>query len=179
MRRPRGHTTQSWSGAATFPRELSIVRSADGYRLKSKPVRELERLHDRSVKLKRQKINRTATLSDPIPFDKAPIELDLTSMASSARMLPSRYGIRLRNDLGEYVSMEYDRKKRLFRVDRTQRRPSGFRILSPPYRPPLEPETGTMRWRLLVDVASMELFAADGGIVSPPNFFSARPIDFI
>ena len=176
----QGHTTQSWSGAATFPRELSIVRSADGYRLKSKPVRELERLRGRSVKLKRQKINRTATLSDRIPFDKAPIELDLTFDGIDGPDAPSRYGIRLRNDLGEYVSMEYDRKKRLFRVDRTQAAAVRF---SDPFASvqtaPYEPETGTMRWRLLVDVASMELFAADGRIVFTDVFFPGKPFDII
>ena len=176
----QGHTTRSWSGAATFPRELSIVRSADGYRLKSKPVRELERLRGRSVKLKRQKINRTATLSDRIPFDKAPIELDLTFDGIDGPDAPSRYGIRLRNDLGEYVSMEYDRKKRLFRVDRTQAAAVRF---SDPFASvqtaPYEPETGTMRWRLLVDVASMELFAADGRIVFTDVFFPGKPFDII
>ena len=36
-----------------------------------------------------------------------------------------------------------------------------------------------MRWRLLVDVASMELFAADGRIVFTDVFFPGKPFDII
>ena len=173
----QGYTTRSFSGAATFPRELSLASTQNGYRLVSHPVHELSRLRDKSQKLQRTRIEGTVRLSPEVPFDKAPIELDAHF---GKRQNATRYGIRLRNDSGEYISIVYDRLTQCFTADRTHATAVQF---SEPFasvehaRLPLGCDP--THWYALIDVASIELFVGGGTVVFTNVFFPSAPFDTI
>ena len=169
---------RSWAGAATFPRELSVVRDGESYRLVAEPAAEIGNLYGRQVRLPGMEIDGTVPLSDRVPFAKAPLDISLSFGLPKHR--PALYGIRLRNGAGEYFSIEYDFRAGCFRADRTNATGTKF---SEPFacvqQAPYRPDGKTMEWRLLVDVASVELFAGENKIVVTDVFYPSEPFDTI
>lgn len=169
--------TKTWAGAATFPRELNVVKNDNTYFLQSQPIKELANLYDKEVKVKRAKIDSNLNLSNFLYFDKAPIEINLSFAADH---LPGRYGIRLKNSLNEYITIYYDSQMEQFFVDRTNATGIKFNerfasIQKAHYKNKDE----TMNWRLLIDLASLEFFADGGKIVFSDTFYPTKPFDLI
>ena len=176
----QSYTTRSWSGAATFPREMSIVHRNGAYRLTSLPVKEIAELYGKQIKLKKVQTDKTLTLSDRIPFDKAPIEMNLQFGDTDAPNAAERFGIRLKSPSGEYVSMEYDKSHDMMVVDRSH---ATYVQFSEPFssiqRVPYRPIEGRSTWKILIDAASMEFFVDDGVLVFTNVFFPGQPFDTI
>ena len=176
----QSYTTRSWSGAATFPREMSIVRRNGAYRLTSLPVKEIAELYGQQVKLKKIRTDKTLTLSEKIPFDKAPIEMNLQFGDTETPDAAARFGIRLKSPSGEYVSMEYDKSSGTMVVDRSH---ATYVQFSEPFssiqRVPYRPIKGRSTWKILIDAASMELFVDDGVLVFTNVFFPGQPFNTI
>lgn len=173
----RGIYTDTWSGAATFPRELTVVKDKEGYRLQMEPVKELAQLCRKEIKQGKTKIKDTFNLSDRLTFNSSPIEINLSF---STDKLPEQYGIRLKNEAGEYILLGYDRKKQQYYVDRTQAVAVKFhdQFASPQYAP-FKPDGKEMKWRLLIDAGSVELFTGDNQIVFSNLFFPSIPFNII
>lgn len=173
----RGIYTDTWSGAATFPRELSIVKDNEGYRLSMEPVKEIAHLYQKEVKLGQTTIDGTFNLSDKLTFDAIPLEINLTFASDK---LPEKQGIRFSNKHGEYIGLGYNRNEQQFYVDRTQAVAVKFHEqFAVPQSAPFTPNGKDMQWRLLVDAGSVELFAGDNKIVFSNIFFPSSPFDTI
>jgi fructan beta-fructosidase len=169
--------TKTWSGAATFPRELNVVKDDNRYYLQSKPIKELANLYGKEVKIKREKIDSNLNLSKYITFDKAPIEISLNFSTSH---LPGKYGIRIKNDLNENITLYYDSKLGEIFVDRTNATGIKFNERYASLQKTSYKNVGkTMSWRLLIDVASLEFFTDDGKIVFTDTFYPTKPFDQI
>lgn len=172
---------ETWSGAATFPRDLGLVKEDSRYLLVSEPVREIRNLYGETVRIDGTRIEHIVPLSDKISFGKAPIELKLTFGQEEAVGSPaSRYGIRLKNGKGEHITIGYDNTDKLFYVDRTN---AVGEVFSDKYASlhvcPYTADTPEMEWHLLIDVASVELFAAEGRVVFTNTFYPSTPFDRI
>lgn len=172
----------TWSGAATFPRELGLVDDDGLYLLTSAPVRELDHLKRDSVQLAPCNVRERQDLSTQIPFAKAPIELKLTFDQSENTRLgfAARYGVRLSNAKGEYIALGYDNVQKLFYVDRTNATGDIFSDrFAGLQRAPYILNTPREEWTLLIDASSVELFAAGGRMVLTNVVYPSEPFDHI
>ncbi|WP_436416494.1 glycoside hydrolase family 32 protein [Petrimonas sp.] len=159
---------QIWSGAATFPRELGLVKTGDIYLLTSAPVREIEKLYGKSVSLQNREIVNTQTVFADADFAASPVEITLTfDVESNTRMdFPGKYGITLKNAAGEYYTIGYDNVDRFFYADRTNATSEEISEHFPSFQVlPFIVDGKTATWKLIVDMSSVELFAADGKVV--------------
>ncbi|WP_036930284.1 glycoside hydrolase family 32 protein [Prevotella sp. 10(H)] len=173
----RGIFTHHWSGAATFPRELSLVKDKNNYRLDIQPVKEIVGLYGKQAKLDKAKIEGTLNISDKLQFKANQAELKLNF---SSQSLPEKYGVCLKNNNGEFIELGFDKKLQRFYVDRTNAtgvkfhdRFASFQT-SLPYNPEKE-----IQWRILVDVSSVEMFVGDNQIVFSDIFFPSSAFDII
>lgn len=174
--------TSVWSGSATFPRELGLVKDNNTYLLTSVPVKELAVLHRDSVKVGQRSLTGTYLLSDDIPFEKAPVEIELTfRLANNYDQTESaKYGVKLKNEAGQYITIGYDRKEMMFYVDRTHATGEVFSDkFASLHAVHYELNSEEIKWHLLVDVSSVELFAADGRVVMTNTFYPSEPFDMI
>ena len=169
-----------WSGAATMPRELGLVKDGSLYLLTSTPVREIDALRGESVVLKDLKVDGTLPLSDRFTFAAVPIDLRLTFDQSESTKLgfAARYGVRLKNGKGESVTIGYDNVKKCFYIDRTQATGETFSDKFPAvHTAPYIVRTPTIAWRLLIDVSSVEFFTADGRVAMTDLTYPTTPYD--
>lgn len=171
-----------WSGATTFPRELGLDKVVDTYLLTSTPVKELDILKGESVKIDPTTIDKKLSISDQFAFAKAPIELKLTfDQENNTQMsFASRYGITLKNAKGEYITIGYDNLDKFFYVDRTNATGEVFSDkFACVHTVPYIVNTPQIEWTLLIDVASVELFTAEGRVVITDVFYPSEPFDTI
>lgn len=164
-----------WSGAMTLPRELGLVPGPDGkgYLLTSTPVRELDGLRGETVMLKGLQVDGTLDLTKRIPFVRSALDLRLTfDLAAAKGSLATRYGVRLRNTQGEYIDIGYDRNRQAFYIDRTHAGSKALPVkeFAAVHTAPFVVKGQTVDWRLVIDRASVEFFAA-GGRVSMTDVF--------
>lgn len=172
----------TWSGAATFPRELGLVKDGPLYLLTSEPVREVQALRGETFTIEPQPVEKSILLSDRFDFAKAPVEIKLTfdQKENTKLSFASRYGVRLKNEQGEYITIGYDNVDKLFYVDRTNAVGEIFSdkfasIHSCPYIV----NTPESEWTLLIDVSSVEFFTAGGRVVFTDVFYPSSPFDRI
>ncbi len=162
--------THPWRSAMTVPRDLQLLKMADGFRLQSRPVRELERLRTATVTLPPRTFRGMADLRDEIDFpittSEVLLEFDL------GRTTARSFGVTLSNDVGEVYRLGFDRASGRFTSDRTRSGPAAFsdKFLRV-HGAPRAAASDRLQMRILFDVASAELFADDGTTVLTDVFF--------
>ncbi|MCC6460544.1 MAG: glycoside hydrolase family 32 protein [Saprospiraceae bacterium] len=159
--------TGVWRSAMTLPRSLSLRRSGEGYRLLSAPVRELQRLRQKAQTIPAGPIKGTLPLDTPAPLREIDLTLDWNGAAQAAPL-----GLELFNAKGERVLLGYDPVAQELFMDRTQ---SGNLDFSPKFsskdRAPYRATGKRLRLHVFIDLASVEVFADDGGAVMTGIFF--------
>lgn len=141
------------------------------------PIKEIAQLYRKEIKFGKTKIKDTYSLSDKLTFDTAPLEINLSFSSGD---LPGKYGIRLKNQQGEYMLLGYNSGRQQFYVDKTQAVAVKFHDqFACPQSAPFKPEGKEMKWRLLVDAGSVELFVGDNKIVFSNIFFPSSPFHII
>jgi fructan beta-fructosidase len=167
--------TKTWAGAATFPREISVVKDGVDYFLQFRPVKELVGLYKSDTKIKKTKVEKSLKLlNGPDIF---PIDIDLRF---DAQRLPGEFGVRLKNANSEYLTLLYDSKQAEFVVDRKNASNAKFHDrFGSEQRVAYKPHSDTLDFRLLIDVASVEFFASEGKIVFTDTFYPTKPFDQI
>jgi fructan beta-fructosidase len=165
--------TGTWRSAMTVARELSLKNTAAGIRLISQPVRELAALRGEPVTLNGRTVNGEVDLTPEISFPATPAEIVLTfDSAASAR----DFGVVLANDQGQQVRIGYEPGAKRFYVDRTGSGKTDFsKDFAGKHTAPAPATPGPVSLRLLVDVASVELFANDGA-VAMTEILPRRPL---
>lgn len=174
--------TRVWSGAVTFPRELGLDKVENMYLLTSLPVDELSVIRGETLRVENQKVDRVYPLSGLCSFAKAPVELKLTFDQSQNTQMSfaSRYGVKLKNKKGEYISVGYDNIEKFFYVDRTNAAGEVFSDkFASTHLIPYIVNTPRVEWRLLIDVASLEFFTAGGRVAVTDVFYPSEPFDQI
>lgn len=152
--------THPWRSNMSVPRELLLCRINGTLRLCQTPVRELQKLRDKSIQLSDTTLN-----SEPIPLDlrtqqcEIHVEFDPGTAAD--------FGLRVLKKNDQQTIVGYDVKSKSVYVDRTK---SGNVSFHPGFAGrhagPLEPDAaGRIRLHVLTDACSVEVFANDGQTV--------------
>lgn len=143
-----------WCGQMSIPRELSLIRTGGGLRLKQEPVAELTRYYMDSLVLAGAEIS--ATIGVPLAL-KAPaldfdLELDSELSSEDAVIIEFR-----RADKAATLQLDLDRDEIVLTLDSNQiDRPTSPAA----YRAPLGLTDGAGESiRVLLDTASIEVFA--------------------
>lgn len=156
----------TWRGAMTLPRDLSLVRDADGLRLLQRPIPELEAARQPLSALGGQAV---APGENPLANVRGSA-LDLMVRVRVDGSAASRFGIRVRVGAHEQTTIGYNLARRILYVDRSKSgaQASGF---AAPHIAPLEPRDGVVDLRIIVDQTSVEVFADGGRLVFTEQIF--------
>ena len=165
--------TSPWRSAMTVPRSLHLATTPEGFRVRSTPVRELERLRRDEVRLPRLAARGVVPLSDIVGFAPAPAEVEMAFEVGP----DSDVGIELSNARGERYRVGYRAGDDVFYSDRTEAGDHAFSdaFADDVHEAPRQARGDTVRLRVFFDVASMELFADDGTTVMTEIFFPSEP----
>ncbi|MGC9152027.1 MAG: glycoside hydrolase family 32 protein [Microbacter sp.] len=166
--------TVKWRSAMTFPRTLSLVKDHGSYVLESRPIREIAKLHTERVTLKPLQITGMKNITTAVPFALSPMEMSITFRVESKN--EGTFGMELSNDRNEKLIVGYDAAKKQLFVDR---RKSGIVSFSPDFpvvaTAPCLLENHQLKLHILIDAASIEVFAQNGTSVLTDIFFPTKP----
>jgi fructan beta-fructosidase len=169
--------TTQWRSATTLPRTLTLNNTAEGYRLASLPVKELEKLRAKSVELGKMTVNETVDLTSKLCFVPTQSELVLEFQKPMAGI----FKVELSNARGEKYAMGYDASTNQFFSDRTKSGDASFsdKFSSKIHYSPRHSNDNLVRLHLFFDVASAELFADNGTDVMTEIYFPSEDYDRI
>lgn len=161
--------TEKWRSAMTVARTLELENTPAGLRVASKPVKELQNIYKDSYTLKEQTISDALAISENAPFTTPIFDLQLEVERLSA---DGQFAIELSNDRNQKVLIGYEAARSQYYIDRRNAGNNGFSddFAGIHYAPRLATDA-SFPLRLLVDVASVELFADGGKTVMTDIFF--------
>jgi len=159
--------TGVWRSAMTLPRELKLISENNKYLLTSEPVKEIQLLRESKTELKPGLIKEKLEIAEP----PMPAELDL-KFSIPATDASTDFGIELYNSKGENLLIGYDKAKGEFYVNRTNAGNSDFsKDFSGIHVSPFALGGSSVDMHLVIDAASVELFAMSGKVVMTEIFF--------
>ena len=158
--------TTKWRSAMTIARELKLQNTANGLRLFSSPVKEMETLRKNVINLPSSTLSGKTIIQDVNP---SKIELELTFDVANATS--KSFGIELTNSKGEHIRISYDKASSLVIIDRSNAGKMNFSADFPGlhYIPLVAKDK--MKWHIFFDHNSLELFVDDGSVVATDIFF--------
>ncbi|HEX2683438.1 MAG TPA: glycoside hydrolase family 32 protein [Ferruginibacter sp.] len=161
--------TEKWRSAMTVPRDLSLEKIDGKYFLMSRPVPELNSITENPVSKENITTNNldlttiTGKLAGP-----AKLELKLNEL--------SNFTITLANDSAQKLVIGYDKASNNYYIDRTGAGNVNFKEgFAAKHTAPRILKTPNTSITLILDVASVELFADDGLTVMTEIFFPGKP----
>lgn len=167
--------TTRWRSAMTLPRELNLRQTAAGYRLFSRPARELNRLRDRTIALKPAVFSDQYDISAQIGAFDGLLEVELE--LESADGAPLDVALECANALGNRYEVGCNTKTGQYYADRRQAGKQAFseKFAGTVATAPRISGDKTVRLRFFLDTASAELFADVGSAVMTDIFFPESP----
>ncbi|MEN9884363.1 MAG: hypothetical protein RLZZ420_1580 [Bacteroidota bacterium] len=157
--------TETWRSACTIPRELMLIRVGTAYRIASQPVKELDGYAQHPVKLLSPVAKKTLKLGPKEGNVFFPCRIDLTSG------VPEDLSFKLSNENGEEVLVGFDKTADRFYIDRSRAGKKYFhQEFAAKHTAPRLTGNKNLQMTLVLDVASVELFA-DGGLTTMTSVF--------
>lgn len=160
--------TTKWRGQMTIPREVALQTVDGNLHLIQRPVDELDTLIDPSRKWSLSTPleltgDQTVDLTTQIPFETGSM-LSLEYLFNVANVSRGKIGLKFSNDLGEFISFDFDITEQIYEFDR---RKSGDVSFSPRFADTLRRvdrirTSESVSGRIILDTASIEIFADDG-----------------
>ena len=152
--------TEKWRSAMTLPRELSLVKTAQGLRLAQNPVAETVGLRGAKT-LEKQGVTIQSELALP---ELASSQHEITLVFDLSRATAREFGLELSNTRGEVYKIGYDVAKNAYYSDRTTAGNGDFskKFATTRHYAPRLSNDKTVKMRMFFDAASCELFADDG-----------------
>ena len=149
--------TEKWRSAMTIPRELSLKAIDNTIFLASEPVKELRKNMPKTYTMNNTLVNGSLDLSDQIQAFNGQYQLKFSSDQIT------NYSIVLSNDGGEELVIGFDKKANQYCIDRSRAGKINFEkgFGAKHTAPRISVDAGT-HVTLVVDVASVELFADSG-----------------
>jgi len=172
--------TERWRSAMTLPRVLSLQKEENNYRLTSVPVEEIEHLSTEFMKLGRVTFSGKKNVDlGELPESQYDIELTYRVARGPDCDLISDFGITLENNRGQQIKAGYHLKNRQVFVDRSLSGDMDFSEQFPGIHraPYLFSEDGVIKFRVLIDKSSLELFVDDGKVLMTEIFFPDEPFN--
>jgi fructan beta-fructosidase len=164
--------TKTWRSAMTIPRELKLMKADTGYYVASEPVKELNTIKGGSVELHNIAVKGDVSLTKLLKRSDGQYELDIIS-----NQLKS-FAITLSNANGEQLVTGYDDSEKSWYIDRTKAGVSDFHPEFAKRMVTKRKVTGKKTdLKLVIDAASIELFADKGLTVMTAIFFPKKPYD--
>jgi fructan beta-fructosidase len=158
--------TSSWRSANTVPRELGIREVNKELYLTSTPVKELDVLNDKTTTLTNVAVNKEYDLGVKTGGNARTFKLTLAAPATDD------FSVVLSNSKGNEVVIGYDKGENAYYVDRRKSGKTDFeKDFARRSTAPRLSTDKTLSLTLLVDVASVELFADNGLSVMTSVFF--------
>lgn len=178
--------TSGWRGQYTMPRELFLITLNGNLYLGQRPIHEFYKLIDvtRTWSLKmpmKLTHQQTVDLSLQIPFRFNSL-LTLEYAIDIKNPIGGKIGFRFGNKLGEFVSFYYDAENGNYVLDRSR---SGNVSFSPVFAKALiakvkrKTPSRTLTGRIILDTASIEIFADNGVDTFTAQFFPSALYDGI
>ncbi len=171
--------TEIWRSAMTIPRELTLKKSGNDYRLLMNPVRELESLRSKSYTIPATTITGELDLTSQLPFSPDLLELILDFEIHDTST--TSISLVFWNNANEEYRIGYDIKKQQFFSDRSKSGDLSFseKFGEKIYSVPRSLNNNVLRMHVYVDVASMELFADDGATCMTEIFFPSEDFNHL
>ncbi|TAE96939.1 MAG: glycoside hydrolase family 32 protein [Runella slithyformis] len=158
--------THPWRSAMTVPRELSLQKTAEGFRLFQMPVTELEKLRQgEALTLENKNIDSTLKISAESVQKEVLVEFDLSKTTAT------QLGFVLANAKNERVEIGYDHLKKQLYLDRTQAGKSDFSTKFAKRHTAPYVAGSRLVVRALIDNSSVEVFVDNGRIAFTDLFF--------
>lgn len=161
--------TTPWRSAMTIPRQFILKNTPEGYRLFSRPVKEMKTLRKKQFVIPARTFKGAWDLSTESGIAPGSMELDLSVSLPPGAI----FDIELSNETGNRYLISYDAALKQFISDRTQAGKSDFsaKFSAKPHHAPRQVDEDVVRLHLFFDRASCELFADDGATVLTDIFF--------
>ena len=161
--------THPWRSAMTIPRDLQLIKKGNDYFLASNPVKELDALNDHSTLMQHVHTSQIELAAQTGKLE-GPARLSLHGGKTGS------FKITLSNDQAQQLVVGYDQASNQYYIDRSAteniqfEKGFGARALAPRIS-----QAGEMDLELVIDNASVELFADGGLTVMTGIFFPSRP----
>ena len=166
--------TTPWRSAMTVPRELHLVRTAQGLELRSRPVAELASLRDHSSQIREQAIVAPLDLSKGVDLRSGLSEIALDIDLRDARLVTLEFA----NQIGQKTLFKINKALERYELDRAQ---SGEVSFDPQFGKteiaPMHKATGKISIHAFLDRSSLELFLNEGETVMTSVQFPSVPYD--
>ena len=164
--------TEKWRSAMTIPRELSLKAIDNTIFLASEPVKELRKNMPKTYTMNNTLVNGSLDLSDQIQAFNGQYQLKFSSDQIT------NYSIVLSNDGGEELVIGFDKKANQYYIDRSRAGKINFEkgFGAKHTAPRISVDAGT-DVTLVVDVASVELFADSGLTVMTDIVFPNKTLN--
>lgn len=166
--------TSQYRSGNSVPRDLSLFTVDGETYLQSAPSPELEKLRGASKK-RSFSVSNTKTFKEMIPGNEGTYEIELSLKKRNAEVM----GIRLFNDQGEEVDMQYDMKEKRFSMDRRKSGNVSFNENFPMLTWTTVEDKDEVKLRLYVDKSSIEAFGDGGRFAMTNQVFPSEPYNHI
>lgn len=168
--------TDPWRSAMTVPRQLTLAKFGESYRVVANPVSELKQLRERSWHLGTRELpdSQSVPLPAPFPVSRSEVILDFRL----PRTANQGVSIELSNGAGEKYRLGFDGSTDEFFSDRTASGDFSFSgKFAGVHRSRRLASSENLRLQLFFDVASVEMFADGGANVMTEVFFPSLEFD--
>ncbi|WP_315078140.1 glycoside hydrolase family 32 protein [uncultured Clostridium sp.] len=150
--------TENWRGAMTLPRELTLISTEEGVRIKQQPIKEIEKLREKHHEWKNVVIEPDKTFEKHLETDSVEILVSLEVDNES------EFYLNLAEEGNEhYTRIGYNGEKNSVFVDRSH---SGEHDFSPAFpgkdEVQLESRSHTLNLRIFVDISTVEVLVNEG-----------------
>ncbi len=168
--------TETWRSAMTIPRSLRLESVGEGYTLNANPIEGLKSLRSSETKMTHFKIQGEEKVSGSF----SPAQCEILLRTDRAETTADLYGLTLSNSVGDRLILGFDRANNQLWVDRRGSGSPGFSasFFKGPHTAPIDlgPD-GDPNLRILLDVASIEVFGENGRLNFTEIFFPSEPYD--
>lgn len=150
----------------TVPRELSLVKTAEGFRINQLPVPELSKLRKGPATTLQAR-----DFSNTIDIDQHFVQKELELSFDPGKSTANQFGFSLSNSKGEVLVIGYDKIRKEVYIDRTNSGKTSFSTLFPKkHTAPLD-GGNLLQIHALVDASSIEIFVNNGSLAMTDIFF--------
>jgi fructan beta-fructosidase len=157
--------TKKWRSAMTIARDLRLQKVNDDLHLTCLPVSEIDNIIGERNLVENVKVKGTIDLTEDLGGFKPPflLEMELDS-ANDFQLIFS-------NNAGEQIILGYDKASNQYFIDRTKSGDTTFhKAFAGKHIAPRISNSGSIKFSLVADVSSLELFA-DNGLTAMTSIF--------
>ena len=162
--------THPWRSAMSLPRSLALRKTSEGFRLIQQPVQEIEKTRDGTeLSFAGGTLNEAAAWLSQQKHLPALMDVE---MEFGGAAVGSPFTVHFQSGPEEALAVTCDPQRQTLSMDRTHSGHTDFHPAFPAiHEAPLRITNGTVTLRLVLDAASLEVFAQGGELAMTQIFF--------